>query len=260
MPGAMTAEIPDQEDPLRKYVFGVAISDLSKEAALHFLQAQIAQNRHVKLAFCNAHTANIAWGNPDLRHCLRDFTVFADGLGVDIAAKVLHGSPFAANLNGTDFVPELVHSFDKPLRIAMIGGRPAIAEIAARRLAAFTPQHSFAPLLHGFGDAAEIASFMQQLESSPVDVLLVAMGNPRQERWIAQHIDKRHATLAIGVGALFDFMADAVPRAPAWLRDMRMEWLFRLAQEPKRLFGRYVLGNPLFLLRVAIVKLGLRRF
>jgi exopolysaccharide biosynthesis WecB/TagA/CpsF family protein len=260
MSDVLTANVLDQASLTRRSVFDVAISDLTRDTALAFLHGAVTQKLHVKLAFCNAHTANLAWNNQDFRALLGDFTVFADGLGVDLAARALYGAPFAANLNGTDFVPELLRTSPRPLRIALIGGKPGIAETAARQIMTVSPQHTALPIMHGFGTEAETAAYLSQLQAAPVDILLVAMGNPRQEQWIAGHIDGRHATLVIGVGALFDFMAGAVPRAPEWIQRLRLEWLFRLAQEPGRLASRYLVGNPLFLLRVAMVKLGVKQF
>jgi exopolysaccharide biosynthesis WecB/TagA/CpsF family protein len=244
---------------LVKSIFGVAISDLSRENALGLLEHAIQSKGHMKLAFCNAHTANIAWSDETVRKTLKEFVVFADGIGVDIAARLLYGSAFTANLNGTDLVPAILTTSNS-LRVAMIGGQVGIAEKAVGKLQAALPQHIFAPVLHGFTAEANQQTFLETLKQSPVDILLVAMGNPKQEQWIEANVTSEHATIAIGVGALFDFLADEVVRAPVWIQRARLEWLFRLAQEPKRLFRRYVLGNPLFLARVAMVKFGLRRF
>ena len=82
------------------------------------------------------------------------------------------------------------------------------------------------------------------------------MGVPRQEFWIAKNITPRHCTMPIAVGALLDFLSGAVPRAPAWMRRLRLEWVFRLIIEPGRLWRRYILGNPVFLARVVRQKLS----
>lgn len=82
------------------------------------------------------------------------------------------------------------------------------------------------------------------------DCVLVAMGNPLQEIWIDEHGDKTGATLFFAVGALLDFQAGTVRRAPAWVRRLRCEWIFRLLQEPLRLAQRYLIGNFVFLGRV----------
>jgi exopolysaccharide biosynthesis WecB/TagA/CpsF family protein len=102
-------------------------------------------------------------------------------------------------------------------------------------------------------------SHLALLKGQPVDLLLVAFGNPRQEIWIAERITHEHAHLAIGVGALFDFLAGEVQRAPRWLRAARLEWAYRLMLEPARLWRRYVLGNPAFLLRVLRQKRAMPR-
>jgi exopolysaccharide biosynthesis WecB/TagA/CpsF family protein len=252
-------DIPFSE-PEKKSIFGVKISDLTLDEAIDCLLNRLDRHHHSKIAFCNAHTANLAWNDSEFRNILKDFTIFPDGIGVDIGAKQLYGAAFIANLNGSEFVPTLLISSKKALRVALFGGAAGVAEKAAKKLQALTPQHSYNSVLNGFVDLEEQQSFLAQLKQSPVDILLVAMGNPKQENWIAQHITEEHATLAVGVGALFDFLSGQVLRAPVFVQHLRLEWLFRLLQEPKRLFRRYVLGIPLFLLRVALVKFGLRRF
>jgi exopolysaccharide biosynthesis WecB/TagA/CpsF family protein len=237
-------------------IFGITISDMTREAALSRFQHAIDTHQHGKIAFCNAHTANLAYDNAQLQATLASFTVLADGIGVDIAARILHKKPFSANLNGTDFVPALIASCTRPVTVAMLGAEPGVALRARDALQQKFPQHRVTTVQHGFATPDETAAFLRNLEQEPVDILLVAMGNPRQEQFIAQRVTGHHATLAIGVGALFDFIAGEVPRAPQWIRSLRMEWLFRLAQEPARLFGRYVLGNPLFLWRVLLTRTG----
>jgi exopolysaccharide biosynthesis WecB/TagA/CpsF family protein len=241
-------------------IFGVAVQDCPEAAAIAMLDEAIAAGGHVKLAFLNAHGANIAWSDASFRRTLSSFVVLPDGVGVDIAAGVLTGGKFTANLNGTDFIPRLIRETTRPLRIALYGGRPGVAEHAAAALAALAPRCSFGPIAHGYGDREAERRFLAGLSAAPVDLLLVALGNPLQERWIAANVDQGHAAVAAGVGALFDFLAGEVSRAPESWRRLRLEWLYRLMMEPRRMFRRYVLGNPLFLLRVALVKIGARRF
>jgi exopolysaccharide biosynthesis WecB/TagA/CpsF family protein len=238
-------------------ILGVTVLDPGRKAALDIMHRAISARRHVKLAFCNAHTANTAWRDDVFQHALQGFTVLPDGVGVDMAARWLSGRRFEANLNGTDFVPALLASSPAPLRVAMIGGKPGVAERAAQSLSRIDPRHRFGPTLHGFADASATQAWLAALAKAPVDVILVAMGNPRQELWIAENVTSAHGTIAIGVGALFDFAAGDVSRAPEIVRRLRLEWAYRLAQEPRRLFKRYVVGNPLFMIRVLAVKLGI---
>jgi exopolysaccharide biosynthesis WecB/TagA/CpsF family protein len=234
---------------------GIAITAARHATALAVLLDCIARRRHLKLAFCNANLFNIAANDPGLREILRGFLIFPDGLGVDIASRLLHGSAFPANLNGTDFTPALLAAAPQGLRVGLVGGRPGIAERAAARLSQDHPRHAFVVFGHGFFDPNEEAQMLAQLEANPPDILLVAFGNPRQERWISEKLTGRHCTIAAGVGAFFDFTAGEVARAPLAIRRLRLEWLYRLGLEPARLWRRYLVGNALFLLRIARLRL-----
>jgi exopolysaccharide biosynthesis WecB/TagA/CpsF family protein len=104
--------------------------------------------------------------------------------------------------------------------------------------------------MHGYFPARDTPSVVRRINQCRSDILLVAMGNPIQELWLDRHLRNTRALLGIGVGAYLDFVAGRVARAPGWMRRARLEWCFRLAQEPRRLAYRYLVGNPLFLHRV----------
>jgi exopolysaccharide biosynthesis WecB/TagA/CpsF family protein len=213
----------------------------------------------LRLAFANAHVVNLAATDTAFREALCTMLVLPDGIGVDLGARILHGAPFPANLNGTDFIPLLITSAHSPLRIGLFGAAAGIAERAAATLARMDARHEIVVLGHGFPEAADERRLLERLGNQPVDLLLVARGNPVQELWIANRIDHRHARVAAGVGALFDFLAGEASRAPGWVRRSRLEWLWRLLCEPARLWQRYVLGNPVFLMRIIAQKLRSRR-
>lgn len=234
----------------------VMISGPTYDQALGFLRDVIATKAHAKVGFANAHFVNEAARDPDFAAVLPQFLILPDGIGVDIGAKLLHGAKFPANLNGTDFIPALLRASVTPLRVGLVGARPGVAQKAAEKLRSLAPQHSIEALSHGFLDPQSEAALLARLAAEPVDVLLVAMGNPAQEKWIARFINGAHARTAFGVGALFDFLAGEAIRAPGWVRAARLEWVWRLALEPGRLWRRYVLGNPAFLIRVFKQKFG----
>ena len=231
-------------------VFGVDIVDMNYQDAITLVGCKRSSDAQIKLAFCNANTANIHCKNAAFRDALTRFLVFPDGVGIDLAAHYLHGHAFKSNLHGTDFVPRLLQQTERRLVIRLIGAKPGIAERAAKALAAQSPHHDIQALSDGYLDQARTKSVLDGLRATCPDVLLVAMGNPAQELWIDAHITPDHAHVAIGVGALFDFLAGEVARAPLLFQRLRIEWLFRLAQEPRRLYRRYLVGNPLFLWRV----------
>ncbi len=228
----------------------VRIASLAQTEAIARLDTHLARDEHLKLAFANSHVVNVATGDPLYRAALDEFLVLPDGIGVDLGARILHGVPFCDNLNGTDFVPALLSAIKPSMKVGLYGARPGVADRACLAFASLAPHHSYHVFGHGFQDAAEEAAMLDKLEADKPDLLLVALGNPRQEMWIASRVDARHCTIAAGVGALFDFMAGEVPRAPLWLRQLKLEWLFRLINEPRRLWRRYILGNPRFVIRV----------
>ena len=231
-------------------VGGIGIAVLTQSAALAELSDAMAAGRHVKLAFCNANLVNVAADDPALLRRLSSFLVLADGIGVDIGGWLLHGAPFPANLNGTDFVPALFATEARPLRVGLIGGRPGVADRAAERLRRHYPRHAFNVISHGYFGPSDEAALLAGLKAAPPDLLLVAFGNPVQETWIADKLGPQHCAVAAGVGALFDFFAGEVPRAPEAIRRSRLEWVYRLWREPRRLWRRYIIGNPAFLLRL----------
>jgi exopolysaccharide biosynthesis WecB/TagA/CpsF family protein len=237
-------------------ILGISVAVMSMEAALALLEKRIAQNQFMPLAFLNANNANIAQQNAALKDAFGKFLVLADGVGVDIASFALHGAMFPANLNGTDLVPRLLRRIQRPLKVHLIGARRDIADTARDAFQKMCPQHVVSVISDGYFTAADEPRILSQLEAEKPDVLLVAMGVPRQELWIAQNIGPGHCTVPIAVGALFDIFTGAVPRAPGWMLALRIEWLYRLWREPKRLWRRYIIGNPVFLASVIKAKVS----
>jgi len=171
-----------------------------------------------------------------------------DGIGMDLAALWLYGRRFAGNPNGTDLVPRLCARSPVPLRFYLLGGRPGVAEAAAEVL-----RREHGQLVVGVCDGYEGraragAALPARIEAAAPDILLVAFGNPLQERWIVEHADRLRVPLVLGVGALLDFLSGEARRAPGWVRRWRMEWLYRLAREPRRLLRRYSLDLLVFFL------------
>jgi exopolysaccharide biosynthesis WecB/TagA/CpsF family protein len=229
-------------------ILGMPVFDLRWEDAFAFAE-QVATMPfgQTVIAFLNANNANLMMRDPQYRAALERQVVFPDGHGMDIASRLFHGQQFPANLNGTDFVPALLTYISRPMRVAMIGTRMATLQRAAENFRRHAPWHSFFPVADGFFDQSRSDEVMAKVRAVEADILLVAMGSPRQEKWIDGHVGPGHARLVLSVGALFDFVAGDVVRAPQGVRRLRLEWLHRLMQEPRRLWRRYIFGNPLFL-------------
>lgn len=230
-------------------ILGVDVSALSQSEAVDLIAARIAERRFTKVGFLNAHVANLAQGDDRFRQLLAGFLVLPDGVGVDIASKALFGQKFPANLNGTDFVPHLLRALPGKLKIGLLGAERDNVEAAADRLHRIAPQHRYQVFGDGFFTEDMEPALLARLAKDRPDILLVAMGVPRQEYWV-DRLNGSHASIAMAVGALFDFLSGAIPRAPMWMRYARLEWLFRLILEPSRLWRRYIVGNPLFIFRL----------
>jgi exopolysaccharide biosynthesis WecB/TagA/CpsF family protein len=239
-------------------ILGTPVAMLGWDEAIALLSERVESRQFTPVSFLNAHNANIAWSDRQFARAMKSFLVLPDGIGVDIAARLLYGKAFPNNLNGTDFLPSFISAIRRPMSIGLLGSRRENAEQAAVSLTRMAPQHRVFVVHDGFFTASEEPAILEHIRAQRPDILLVAMGVPRQELWIFEHITPEHTTLPIAVGALLDFLSGAVPRAPMWMRRLRMEWIFRLMLEPRRLWRRYVVGNPVFLLRVLCQKLARR--
>lgn len=242
--------------PAARNILGMPVLPVAWDNAIRLLTRHLEDGRFTKIGFLNAHVANLARSDRHFAETLRDFVILPDGIGVDLASRILYGTPFPANLNGTDFVPSFFTRTKRPLTVALLGTTRENAERASKAFERLAPQHTFLFMHDGFFTPEREARILNEIKLIKPDVLLVAMGVPRQEFWIAEKITAEHCTMAFAVGALLDFMSGCTPRAPGWVRHARMEWLYRLKNEPRRLFRRYVLGNPLFILRVFGQKLA----
>ena len=232
-------------------VLGVDVQAWKQMQAVTVLDARVSENRPTCIAFANTNLLNIAVSNTRLRSALRAFMVFNDGIGMNIAARILYGKAFPSNLNGTDFIPFYLSNTVHRHRIFLVGARPEVIERAARAFQQrFASRHEIVGYTDGFSGLTDIDAAIGKIAASKAELLLVGMGNPKQELWLADHMAKSGARLAFGVGALLDFTAGEFRRAPLFIQRMNLEWLYRLSKEPKRLFKRYILDTPIFLFRV----------
>ncbi|WP_208998400.1 WecB/TagA/CpsF family glycosyltransferase [Roseibium aquae] len=232
---------------------------LKREAAIGLIRSAISRGLKTDIAICNAHTLVTAFEDPDYAQTLNKMVLLNDGIGADLAARFLHGTRFPENLNGTDLIPALLEEIGLPLRIYLLGAAPAALAEARAAIGERFPDHRIVGSCDGYFSSTESDRICAEISALRPDLLLVAMGNPKQERFIVQNRPFLDATVTIGVGALFDFLSGKAVRAPGWMRIWGLEWLFRLSREPRRLFGRYVIGIPKFFFHIARLKRAQRR-
>ncbi|MBR9842697.1 MAG: WecB/TagA/CpsF family glycosyltransferase [Rhodobacteraceae bacterium] len=241
-----TATRPISPSPACKTVLGLPVVDATTEQTVEHMLSGAVRSAY----FLNAHCANIRARNRNYAAALaRADMILPDGIGVELAARMT-GAGLTENLNGTDFTPALLHqAARRGLSVFLFGATPGTAEKAALKLQTTIPGLRVSGTLDGYGGAANEDAAIARINASGADILLVAMGVPQQELWIDKHLPDLKPRLVLGVGALFDFLAGNVTRAPKPVRAARMEWLWRLAQEPQRLAKRYLIGNTTFMVR-----------
>ena len=247
--------LPDEEVA----ILGVRIANITRARAIELIEQKILadEGKTHSIYFVNAHTLNLATADRAYRRVLNSADyVFGDGTGVRWAAR-LGGIRMQANLVGTDLVPALFETTaGKGYRYFMLGADEATVTRAAAVAREKWPGWVQAGYHHGYlSNAATTDRAIEQINASRPDVLLVGMGNPRQERWIAEHREALRVPVCLGIGGLYDYWAENVSRAPDWLRRAGHEWLWRLWQQPRDKAHRYLVGNPLFLARIVAERL-----
>jgi N-acetylglucosaminyldiphosphoundecaprenol N-acetyl-beta-D-mannosaminyltransferase len=232
-------------------VLGIPVANMTMSEALDTIMAHLDDSGPSQVCFVNPHGVNIAWQNPAYRRvlCQAPLTL-ADGIGMKLAGRLL-AQDFKQNVNGTDLFPRLCQRLSgAPGGMYLLGGRPGVAERVREWITVQYPGVHVCGCHDGYFSTAQEPEVLRDIVQSGAHLLLVALGVPRQDLWVARHLEATGVRVAMGVGGLFDFYAGRIPRAPPWLRDMGLEWLYRLYQEPGRMWRRYLLGNALFLYRV----------
>jgi N-acetylglucosaminyldiphosphoundecaprenol N-acetyl-beta-D-mannosaminyltransferase len=234
-------------------IFEIPI-DLAEPADLLATISQWASERRTRrVMYVNAHVVNQSRMTPGLGEALRRADlVYCDGYGVRLAARVL-GRPIPHRMTGADWIwglAGLCQASGHPLYL--LGSEPPLAREAAARLRHVYPDLDVVGAHHGFFElgSAHNERVIEDINAHRPRIVLVGMGTPKQELWVDRYADRLDGAVVWTVGALFDYVSGRTPRAPRWLADNGLEWIFRLAIEPQRMWRRYLLGNPIFLKRV----------
>jgi N-acetylglucosaminyldiphosphoundecaprenol N-acetyl-beta-D-mannosaminyltransferase len=186
--------------------------------------------------------------------------VFCDGSGVMLAARLL-GRRIPERITYADWAWRLAaFARAEGLSLFLLGAGPGVAQRAARELRTRFPDLNISGVEHGYFDrtpgSRENEAVLRKVNAARPDILIVGMGMPLQERWLMENRHRLDAGVALTGGAVFDYVSGGLRRGPRLLTDNGFEWLARLLVEPRRLWRRYLLGNPLFLLRVLGQRLG----
>ena len=236
----------------RLVLLDVGFLSISMEEALRLISGVIRDNSKECVSFINADCLNISSKDEEYRSILSSQSlVLPDGAGISLACRLI-GERLQANLNGTDLLPELCEvSRVEDYSIFLLGAAPGVAARMSENLSNTYPGLNIVGEQHGYFDhAEESAAVIEKINAVNPNIVLVAFGAPVQEKWIHKHHTQIDSNILIGVGGLFDFYSGDKKRAPLWMRKSGIEWMYRLYLEPGRLWRRYIIGNPLFMLRI----------
>jgi N-acetylglucosaminyldiphosphoundecaprenol N-acetyl-beta-D-mannosaminyltransferase len=234
-------------------ILGVRVDDVTMDQALDSIVGMVSQGGPHQVVTVNPEFIMRASREPAFAAVLeRADLAIPDGQGLLWAARVL-GKPLRARVAGSDLVPLLAECSGRHgFTLFLLGAAPGVAELAAERL---TQRYSEARIVGthaGSPRAEDDDASVELIQAAAPDVLLVAYGAPAQDLWIARNQPRLQIPVAIGIGGSLDFIAGVQRRAPAWMRERGLEWLYRLVQQPWR--WRRMLALPVFAWRVLALR------
>lgn len=228
-------------------IAGVDVDNLSEGEVLTAIDGLLADGRPHYMAVVNAAKIVAASRDDKLRRALAQADlVTADGMSVVWASRAL-GRPLKQRVTGIDLFERLVeHAASAGLSVYFLGAREEAVRRLVERLTSRHPSLRLAGYRDGYFQPSESSAIAETIKQSKADLLFVAMGSPAQEYWIASNLARTGARFALGVGGSFNHLSGLARRAPAWMQRAGFEWLYRLLREPRRLWRRYLIGNPAF--------------
>jgi N-acetylglucosaminyldiphosphoundecaprenol N-acetyl-beta-D-mannosaminyltransferase len=230
-------------------LFGMKLSRVDMQDAVGSLLEWCREPRGAACRFVvtpNVDHAVMLQRSADLRAAYAEASlVLADGLPIVLAAQ-LFGRSVPERVAGSDLVPRLFAAADsEPLRVYLLGAAPGVGDAAAARIhrdwSGVQVVGTYSPPLGFEYDAEENAAILHRISAARPDLLIIGLGAPKQELWVHRHRGQIDAKVAICAGATIDFLAGRRQRSPMWMRRAGLEWLHRVAAEPRRLAGRYAL-------------------
>jgi N-acetylglucosaminyldiphosphoundecaprenol N-acetyl-beta-D-mannosaminyltransferase len=228
-------------------ILGVAIDDVTEAEALERITSFIAAGVPHHVVTINPEFVMEAQHNPAFRQVLAAADLATpDGFGLLLVAR-WRGTPFRGRVTGVAIAEQIAAlAAERGWSLFLLGAAPGVAEHAAAALQRAHPNLRIAGCYAGSPRPSDEPAIRERIAEARPDVLLAAYGHPAQELWIARNQPHVRVPVAIGVGGVFDFLAGEVPRAPAWMRQAGLEWLYRLIKQPWR-WRRILVAVPLFL-------------
>jgi N-acetylglucosaminyldiphosphoundecaprenol N-acetyl-beta-D-mannosaminyltransferase len=234
-------------------ILGVTVDEVTQEGVEERILGSVRQKRKDVYSYVNIHAVNLAYQYPRFRRILNAaWTTYCDGEGVRLGARIL-GFHLPRRIVLSYWVWRLCEIFEREnVSIFLLGSRAENVALASTILSARFPRLRIAGYHHGYFDKSSVENdgVLAMIEHEKPDVLFVGFGMPLQEYWIEENLERIRAAAILSCGSMIDYVAGVKPLTPTWMANHGLEWLYRLLREPGRLWRRYLIGNPLFLLRV----------
>jgi N-acetylglucosaminyldiphosphoundecaprenol N-acetyl-beta-D-mannosaminyltransferase len=242
--------------PRRLKIGTLPVDSVTQDEALDIVEGLVRDGAGGSVFTPNVDHVVLADEDAHLRDVYSRVTLsIADGMPIVWASRLL-GVPLPERVAGSDFVPRLLsRAADRGWRIYFLGGAPGVGELARRKVLEQLPSAKVvgveAPDVDFTKPPEARKGLVDAVRAASPDIVLVALGAPKQERLIDEMCAALRPAVMLGVGGTLDFLAGRIPRAPDWMARTGLEWLFRLGREPRRLYKRYLLRDPKFLLILA---------
>jgi N-acetylglucosaminyldiphosphoundecaprenol N-acetyl-beta-D-mannosaminyltransferase len=231
-------------------VLGIPIVLIEQNKLTSLIQKSLESNRKGWVTGINGHALNLAcefsWMKDFYRHAILNCS---EGFGVDVAA-FLSGVKIPKRKVWVEWTNDLLQMLEKKdYSLFLLGGTDEVGEKTIKNLHALYPKLRIAGRLNGYSDMSQNDSIIESINRSKPDVVFVALGMPKQEEWIYQNINKLDTAIFFPVGALLDYISGIKKRYPRWMSSLGIGWLYRLLTEPKKVWRRYLIGNPQLVFR-----------
>lgn len=228
--------------------FGVYLDIITMQETLERISKFIENNQGVQHVVVNVAKLVYAQKDEQLREIINACPLInVDGAGVILGAKLL-GVNIPERVAGIDLMAELIeYSAQKGYRPYFLGAKEEIVKSVVEIYQEKYPNLEIAGYRNGYYREDEEASVVEAIKGSDADILFVAMGSPKKEIFLSKYSKTMEVPFTMGVGGSFDVVAGKVQRAPMWMQKIHSEWLYRLIQEPKRMWKRYLITNSIFL-------------
>ncbi len=225
----------------------------STESFFQRLLYELKKPQQAVISYLNVHVSNSAYLNPELKTFLQtsDF-VYCDGAGIQLGAA-LQNENIPLRFPAADWIMDFFKRLSAEGKtVFLLGGEPGVSHKMRSLLDEKMSNHPLVGAHHGYflNDPKQEEDIIENINQISPDVLIVGLGTPLQEKWIQEHRHELNVSLILPLGAVMDYFTEQTHRCPQWLGDIGFEWLYRLCLEPRRMAGRYVIGNPWFVSRI----------